>query len=343
MRIGSRAHVVVSGVASLMIIGTGVGLAASGGHPSKASSPGASQHGVIHACVAPPRKGRVLHYLKSGGQCAKGQSELHWNTTGQRGPTGKRGARGETGATGLDYKRIITVSPAATATASGTALFQAAIALASAKPAPSAANPYEIFVEPGVYDLGVQHFLVLPPDVELNGAGENVTTIIGTNDDGVIGGQSGSNTVSNLTVQMLWTTSGPGSGETIQGIDPEPGWTVDDVRVETTQTGNSAPGVVGIDVFGSDGSANIIDTTVDVSGNSPSLGVLTRIPLAVTGSTFAATSALSGEPTISLSDEGDPGVKIANTELDAPPSVGGPIACVDDYNADFTPLDSSCS
>lgn len=76
---------------------------------------------------------------------------------------------------GVAGKRTVLVSPQGTATQSGTALLNALTAVTDA----SAAKPYLIVIEPGVYDLGSQ-VLQMKAYVDIQGSGENVTTVTGT-------------------------------------------------------------------------------------------------------------------------------------------------------------------
>jgi len=76
---------------------------------------------------------------------------------------------------GVPGKRTVLVSPKGTPTQSGTDLLNALAAITDA----SAANPYVVVIEPGVYDLG-SSVLQMKSHVDMQGSGENVTTITGT-------------------------------------------------------------------------------------------------------------------------------------------------------------------
>lgn len=72
-------------------------------------------------------------------------------------------------------KRTVIVSPAASTGASGTALLVALAAITDA----SSSNPYVLKIEPGIYDLGTSH-LIMKDYVDVEGSGEQVTTVQGT-------------------------------------------------------------------------------------------------------------------------------------------------------------------
>ena len=76
---------------------------------------------------------------------------------------------------GMAGKRTVLVSPKGTATQSGTALLNALAAITDA----SAANPYVVVIEPGVYDMG-SNVLQMKSHVDMQGSGENVTILTGT-------------------------------------------------------------------------------------------------------------------------------------------------------------------
>jgi len=70
------------------------------------------------------------------------------------------------------YRRTVVVSPIGTATENGAALLDALAGLGDA----SAANPYLIHIEPGVYDV-ITATLQMKSYVDMEGSGEDVTTI----------------------------------------------------------------------------------------------------------------------------------------------------------------------
>jgi hypothetical protein len=336
MRLGTRTQVLATTVISVSMIGTGIGLAATG---SSSASPRA-----IHACVTSRAHGRTFHEVSAKAQCATGQSEVTWSITGPRGAAGQRGVvgpQGPRGASGLDYKKILTVSPGATPHDGGVALMAAVGTVQQMSPAPSATDPIEIFIEPGSYDLGVGTFITLPPYVEINGAGEDVTTISATNDDGVIGGihdASGGDTVSNLTVQATEDTH---ANDGVDGINPLAGWDIDHVRVITVSPDLCSGNNFGIHAFA--GPVTITDTDVTSTGCN-SVGIFSQFPITITitGSHVVAMGA--GAQAVAVEDFADSTatVHIADTELDGDVAVAGTVACVGDFTADFAALDATC-
>ena len=103
---------------------------------------------------------------------------------GRRGPAGVAGPAGPAGAAGAavlsassasPLLRTIVVSPSGVGAAGDGALLAAAVAGISGA---DATNPYLVSLEPGVYDLGSTP-LHLPAYVDLQGSGQDVTTISG--------------------------------------------------------------------------------------------------------------------------------------------------------------------
>jgi len=78
-------------------------------------------------------------------------------------------------ASGKRAKKTVLVSPKSTETASGTALLNAMSGISDA----GETNPYLIIIEPGVYNIGTNS-LQMKSYVDIQGSGENVTTITGT-------------------------------------------------------------------------------------------------------------------------------------------------------------------
>ncbi|ATB29868.1 hypothetical protein [Melittangium boletus] len=87
------------------------------------------------------------------------------------GPAGPRGEPGPAGPAG-QYARIKVVPPGSTPERGGENLREALAAILS----PSATEPWLVFLEPGVYDLGGEA-LHLRPFVYLQGAGAGLTTV----------------------------------------------------------------------------------------------------------------------------------------------------------------------
>jgi hypothetical protein len=104
--------------------------------------------------------------------------------TGPPGPPGPSGAPGASGSAGAGFLRTIVVSPVgANASANGTALLAALAAITGA----GAANPYLVWIEPGVYDLGSSSLLI-PSHVDVQGSGQDVTTIESEGEVAVLAG-----------------------------------------------------------------------------------------------------------------------------------------------------------
>lgn len=129
---------------------------------------------VTVAAVAGPAVAGTVH--------AKGHRPAA--KVGPRGPRGRRGATGPTGPAGIpgpsgppgaSFLRTVVVSPSGASPAVDGALLAAAVALI---PQASASSPWLVWLEPGVYDLGTAA-LSLPPHVDLEGSGQDVTTISG--------------------------------------------------------------------------------------------------------------------------------------------------------------------
>jgi hypothetical protein len=74
--------------------------------------------------------------------------------------------------TGKIYVKTVLVSPVGTAQQNGTALLNALAGITTA----SSTNPYLLKIEPGTYDIGANS-LVMKPYVDIEGSGENTTTI----------------------------------------------------------------------------------------------------------------------------------------------------------------------
>ena len=163
--------------------------------------------GVIHGCYD-NRSGMLRAIDPSISKCRSTETALQWNQkgpqglqgdTGPQGPqglqgdTGVAGAQGETGPTGptgaqgdigamgpqgpqgdtgpqgpagVAYKRTVVVSPVGTSAENGQALLNALAGITA-----SAADPYLLKLEPGVYDLGASP-LTMKQYVDVEGSGE---------------------------------------------------------------------------------------------------------------------------------------------------------------------------
>jgi len=94
---------------------------------------------------------------------------------GSAGGNGAAGTNGATGASGVAFLRTVIVSPTATTQVGNGAVLMAAIAGLTGV---NAGNPVLVSVEPGFYDIGSAE-LALPSHVDLQGSGQNTTTILG--------------------------------------------------------------------------------------------------------------------------------------------------------------------
>lgn len=96
-------------------------------------------------------------------------------SNGAAGNNGAAGSNGAAGASGVSYLRTVLVSPTANTQAGNGALLVAAI---TGLTGVNAGNPVLVLVEPGFYDIG-STALSLPSHVDLQGSGEDTTTILG--------------------------------------------------------------------------------------------------------------------------------------------------------------------
>jgi hypothetical protein len=247
----------------------------------------------------------------------------------------------------LDYKRIITVSPADsdTPTDNGQRLLDAVNSLGSSAPLPSAADPYEIFVEPGTYDLNGQA-LQLPSDVYLVGAHEDATTItsdIGNSeDDATVEADGGPVGIADLTV-----TNTNDGGQSVAVAVSGGTASLEQLNLEALGTNSTN---VGLAAYGGDVTADRVTASASNStfddfgaGLLPFSGTPT---LVATDSLFTASQAGTQDGASGLLYAQGTTARIADSQLsgsDGPTSPdGGNLTCVDDYNGNFSPLDSSC-
>lgn len=150
----------------------------------------------------------------AGSQGPKGDTGL----TGPQGATGPQGPQGSTGAAGPQGSqgpvgpqgpkgdptlvRTVVVNPVpGSPSASGSALLAAVAGISG----PSPSNPYLVFLEPGVYDLGPLG-LALPTGVSLAGSGAGLSTIVSSVTGTSVLAQAGA-TVRDLSVQNTTTSS----------------------------------------------------------------------------------------------------------------------------------------
>lgn len=111
------------------------------------------------------------------------------------------------------FARTLVVSPVgdgSDTTANGQALLDAIRFLSGVSPAPGAANPWALRLEPGVYDVGVSSVDLLPY-VELAGSGQDVTEITGSVEGNAAGAPGVVNTANNTAVRHVTVTNLGGS------------------------------------------------------------------------------------------------------------------------------------
>jgi hypothetical protein len=145
---------------------------------------------LIVAAAAGPALGASVHTAakkrattKTGPRGPRGPRGLA-GATGPAGPPGPSGAPGANGSDAAAFVRTIVVSPVgSSASVNGTALLAALASITGA----GAANPYLVWIEPGVYDLGSSSLLV-PSHVDVQGSGQDVTTIEGEGEVALVAG-----------------------------------------------------------------------------------------------------------------------------------------------------------
>jgi hypothetical protein len=178
------------------------------------------------------------------------------------------------------FRRVVIVSPGATAVDSGVALLDALAAIVDA----SDSNPYLLMLEPGVYDLGAAT-LAMKSWVSVVGSGPRVTRLtssVGSFGGGTVNVASDSR-LSQLTVD---NTSNSTYGVGIYASASAPA-EITDVTVRLTASANNAFGIsqgggalaierCAIEVNGNfahgiasqNGTATIRDSTVNVTGTA---------------------------------------------------------------------------
>lgn len=168
------------------------------------------------------------------------------------------------------FARTLVVSPVGTPLENGAALRQAAGSIAG-----SAANPYLLHLEPGVFDLGTTG-LVLPAHVDVQGSGTGATSIAcacgsaanTSIDPGAIGAaalRQGANTeIRSLTVRNS------GGHANVHGIDvaggPGDAFSLSDVVVEVQGAGQKGVGIWVRDTT----DVRLHDVEASASGTGPS-------------------------------------------------------------------------
>lgn len=183
-------------------------------------------------------------------------------------------------AAGKRAKRTVLVSPKSTATASGTALLNVLDSITNA----SESNPYLIIIEPGEYDIE-DHSLQMKSHVDIQGSGEDVTTITGDNiykNNGVVKGKD----VSELRFLTVENTGGGYYATAISNYGEDPSL----LHVTVTASG----GTENRGVYNRNGSSpTMTHVNIFAQGGTKSYGVenywsspiMTHVTVEVTGGT----------------------------------------------------------
>ena len=175
---------------------------------------------------------------------------------GPAGADGMDGAQGPAGPAGVSFVRTALVAGDGSDAANGLALLSALSGITA-----SAADPWVLKLEPGIYDLGGAQ-LVLQPFIDLEGSGETVTRIKGSrNLSGVVLGANDSQT-------RLLTIEGEGLGTPIcfQAANTSP--SLSQVTLFANATGSAR----GLQHSGN-ASVDLDRVTVDVRGPSTVFGI----------------------------------------------------------------------
>jgi Collagen triple helix repeat (20 copies) len=197
---------------------------------------------------------------------------------GAAGINGAAGAAGAAGPSGVSFVRTVLVSPTgANAVADGGLLTSALAGISG----PSQENPYLVWVEPGVYDLGTGS-LAIPSWVDVQGSGEETTTIEG---EGTVAVNAASHTeIRELTVS---DTNGSAGGEAIE--------TSGGLRDVTAQaTGTAA--ATGVDAVTP--TMPMLDVTATATATGPlgsptALAINTFNPTTIDGGSYTASNGTS--------------------------------------------------
>lgn len=242
--------------------------------------------------------------------------------TGPAGPTGPMGAAGSTGVpgstgpagpSGVAYVRTVLVSPlpAGTTLQNGAALVAALAGITTA----SATNPWLVKIEPGVYDLGTTPF-AMKPYVDLNGSGEDMTTLTSEVDDGNPAFTGAASSELRLLTVEDNAVRTPAGVIALQANDPS---------FRATQATIAAANGAGFSGSGTLRACTIKGSqAVLFQGNSS----LTIVGSSIEGTTDSIVAASPGA------------FSVVDSKVDG--TVAGSVSCAYDYNGSFAPLNSSC-
>lgn len=170
-------------------------------------------------------------------------------------------------AAGKRAKKTVLVSPKATATQSGTALFDALARITDA----SEDNPYLIIIEPGIYDIQ-GGTLQMKEYVHIQGSGEIVTTVTGDIDSALSGVVRG---VNNAELRFLTVENTGGGFEAVaiynNGASP----------MLTNLTATASGATVGnTGIYNESSSPTMMNVTATASGGGGKLRCLQLLLLA---------------------------------------------------------------
>jgi hypothetical protein len=214
------------------------------------------------------------------------------------------------------YRRIVVVSPipGGTNQQNGTALLSALQGITNA--GPTHTNPYLLKIEPGMYDLNGAT-LSMQPYVDIEGSGEDVTTITSNTTSETVSGAK--------NAELRWLT--------VQNTDASGGWAYSALALDSTArvTHVTASGATGFNVVGGAVTLQAVTTPASDGTGVLEVGATVSIqasalrgskPLAAVGGTFDVATSLVAAP-------------VSNT--------AGTYHCVGDYNASFVALGTACS
>ena len=255
------------------------------------------------------------------------------------------------------FARTLVVAPfgnGSDTTANGQELLDAITFLGGVSPAPGAANPWTLKLEPGVYDVGATSVDLLPY-VELTGTGQGVTEITGSVEGNVAGDPGLVNMTGNTAIRHVTVTnSGFGTLNVLYAIKGEGG----PIRVSnaTAQVFNALSNAVGLWVRNCSDLTLTGVTAVSVApaGSSSGAAVFATsaeaTSLTATGddfgwSSFGSTTSVLVRNSIltgANSVEHTAGtLDIAHSQLFGP--VTGTPTCFGAYDAGLTALNAACN
>jgi hypothetical protein len=150
---------------------------------------------------------------------------------GPEGPVGPQGPQGPAGPAGAAFTRIVVVSPIlGDAAASGQALRDAYNGITNA----NSTNPVLLKIEPGLYDVGLQHMEFTNPAIAIEGSGRDITRVLG----GAFTMYTGNTAGARQSMSRLTIESRTGNGLVTQGAAR-----LSDLKVRSERTDGPASGI----------------------------------------------------------------------------------------------------